>query len=235
MEVEMETETITVAGIDEVGYGCIFGPICCAAVVIHDKKKLLENIALHKKHVVLRDSKKMTEKQLQKTFDFLTTIGIENIENNCIDYEIGIKSAAYIDLHGLSKARMDAFHDSLEKLETRLLLKKITMDKILVDGNFFKPFKSIPHELIVKGDATVLEIMCASIIAKRYRDLLIYDLVDKHPELQLQEKYKLRDNVGYATKAHLEGIKTFGPILVDEINSHRTSYSFFQSYQVLKK
>lgn len=199
------------AGIDEVGYGCIFGPICCSAVVILNKEKLLENLP---KHAVLRDSKKMTERQLKTTHDYLTKTCTEN---GWIVYGIGNKSSEYVDTHGLSKARMDAFHESLDNLS----LVSPALDKILVDGNFFKPYKSIPHELIVKGDATVLEIMCASIIAKHYRDSFIYDLVDSR--IELQEKYKIRDNVGYATRAHLDGIKTHGPV-----SGHRISYSLFQ-------
>jgi len=209
------------AGIDEVGYGCIFGPISCSAVVILDKEKLLENLP---KHAVLRDSKKMTERQLKTTHDYLTKTCTEN---GWIMYGIGNKSSVYIDLHGLSKSRIDAFHESLDNLSVVCP----SIDKILVDGNFFKSYKTIPHELIVKGDATVLEIMCASIIAKHFRDSLIYDFVDKHPEFELQEKYKIRDNVGYATRAHLDGIARhgpFSPFTTLEIG-HRTSYSMFQN------
>jgi ribonuclease HII len=210
-----------IVGVDEVGYGCIFGPICCAAAVILNKEKLLENLALTK-HAVLRDSKKMTERQLKITFDFLTN---KAVHEGWITFGIGSNSPKFIDEFGLSKARIDAFHKALDDLETN---KKVIFSKILVDGNFFKPYKNIPHQTIVKGDASVLEIMCASIIAKHYRDSLLYNFIDSHPELELQERYKLRDNVGYATKAHLHGIVLHGPLNFDTEFCHRTSYSIFK-------
>jgi ribonuclease HII len=197
-----------VCGVDEVGYGCIFGPITCAAVVILDREKLIQNIP---KHCVLRDSKKMTERQLQQTSKYLK----ENVL-----YGVASIPHTFINEHGLSKARIEGFHQAIAQVEAVSTDRKV--EKIIVDGNFFKPYKDIPYETIVKGDATVLEIMCASIIAKETRDSLIYKWVDENPELQ--NLFKIRNNVGYATKFHMDGVLAYGPR-----EGHRTYYDFFKT------
>lgn len=215
----LDSDITVKAGLDEVGYGCIFGPICAAAVSIFDREKLIENLP---KHCVLRDSKKMTTRQLRLTYEYLTG---RAVEQQWLQYGIGSKSHTYINEHGLSDARLHSFYDSLQELEDRLSTRTDSsmtkLQEILIDGNFFRPYKDIPYQTIVKGDASVLEIMCASIIAKHYRDSYIYSLVEK--DESLQTKYKLSNNVGYATRDHLKGVEMYGPV-----EGHRTSYSLFK-------
>ena len=89
---------------------------------------------------------------------------------------------------------------------------------LLIDGNHFKPFvhfnenteemECIPYQTIEGGDNKYSHIAAASILAKVARDEYIQDLCISHP--QLCERYKIQNNMGYGTKAHLEGILEHG-------------------------
>ena len=84
---------------------------------------------------------------------------------------------------------------------------------ILVDGNKFHPYNYIPHQCIIKGDSKVLSIAAASILAKNYRDRLMIQLHEEHPE------YGWDTNFGYATKKHQEALIKHGPTV-----HHRQSF-----------
>ena len=88
----------------------------------------------------------------------------------------------------------------------------IRPDKLLVDGNYFKPYLDesgfIPHMNIKGGDNAYMSIAAASILAKVSRDEYIDSLCNEHPELN--EKYSISTNKGYGTKKHMDGIKQYG-------------------------
>ena len=81
---------------------------------------------------------------------------------------------------------------------------------------FFKPFKEIPFDCIIKGDGKYQNIAAASVLAKTYRDNYIVDLVEKNPYL---EKYGIQKNKGYGTKVHMDALKEYGVI-----DGHRRSF-----------
>src|SRR5690606_38659514 len=91
---------------------------------------------------------------------------------------------------------------------------------ILVDGNRFHPYNFIPHQCIIKGDASILSIACASILAKNYRDQLMIKLHDEFPH------YGWKTNMGYATKEHREALNRYGPT-----GHHRRSFRLDYSDQ----
>ena len=88
-------------------------------------------------------------------------------------------------------------HRALKKL-------KLNPTHILVDGNRFHPFQNIPHKCIIKGDGKYQNIAAASVLAKTYRDDIMLELDQKHPE------YDWKNNKGYPTKKHREAIKKIG-------------------------
>lgn len=88
-------------------------------------------------------------------------------------------------------------HDALSKL-------KIKPDILLIDGNRFKPFESIPHFCMIKGDATYLSIAAASVLAKTHRDAFMEELHIQYP------CYGWNKNKAYATEKHREAIAAFG-------------------------
>ena len=75
---------------------------------------------------------------------------------------------------------------------------------LLIDGNRFVRYKKIPHQCIIKGDATYASIAAASILAKTYRDELMVRLHEEFPY------YHWNTNKGYGTEEHRLAIEQFG-------------------------
>ncbi len=142
------------AGCDEVGRGCLAGPVVAAAVIID--KTFNQNL--------VNDSKKLT---------FKTRLELDTyIKDNVIDYAVSELPPSYIDKHNILNASFHAMHGALDQL-------KIRPELLLIDGNRFHPYEFIPHHCIIKGDSKMLSIACASILAKNYRDQLMINLHDE--------------------------------------------------------
>ena len=151
------SENYVEAGCDEVGRGCLCGPVVAAAVVLDDNFE--QNL--------VNDSKKLNFKTRLELDDY--------IKNNVKDYAIAELSPTFIDQHNILNASIHAMHNALDKLTIRPEL-------ILVDGNKFHPYNFIPHQCIIKGDSKILSIAAASILAKNYRDQLMIQLHEEFPE-----------------------------------------------------
>ena len=151
------SENYVEAGCDEVGRGCLCGPVVAAAVILDD---------IFEQNLV-NDSKKLNFKTRLELNDY--------IKNNVKDYAIAELSPEFIDQHNILNASIHAMHNALDKLTIRPEL-------ILVDGNKFHPYNYIPHQCIVKGDSKILSIAAASILAKNYRDQLMIRLHEEFPE-----------------------------------------------------
>ena len=151
------SENYVEAGCDEVGRGCLCGPVVSAAVILDDNFE--QNL--------VNDSKKLNFKTRLELDDY--------IKNNVKDYAIAELSPAFIDQHNILNASIHAMHNALDKLTIRPEL-------ILVDGNKFHPYNYIPHQCIIKGDSKILSIAAASILAKNYRDQLMIQLHEEFPE-----------------------------------------------------
>ena len=145
------------AGCDEVGRGCLCGPVVAAAVIIDHQFN----------HNLINDSKQLS---------FRTRIELDSyIKENVLDYSIAELSPEFIDEHNILNASIHAMHNALDQL-------KLKPELILVDGNKFHPYNYIPHQCIIKGDTKFLSIAAASILAKNYRDLLMIELHEEFPE-----------------------------------------------------
>lgn len=145
------------AGCDEVGRGCLSGPVVAAAVILdHNFNQNLVN-----------DSKKLTSK---------TRLDLDSyIKEHVREYAIAELPPSFIDEHNILNASIHAMHLAIDQLTIRPEL-------ILVDGNRFHPYPFIPHQCIIKGDSKFLSIACASILAKNYRDQLMTELHEEFPE-----------------------------------------------------
>lgn len=175
-------------GIDEAGKGCMIGPVYSAAV-IWDKNVDASEI---------KDSKKISRKK--------RAIIRKYIEENAVDYGVGFASNTEVDEINISNATFLAMHRALSNLKT-------PFNRILVDGNRFKPYQCNVHTCIIGGDNKYVNIAAASILAKEYHD----DWIKEH--FSDDDKYNLMNNKGYGTKAHLEAIRQYG--ITD---FHRLSY-----------
>jgi len=185
------------AGTDEAGRGCLAGPVVAAAVILPEGFRL----------ELLNDSKQLTEKQrlLLKPM----------IEKEALAYGVAYVYQEEIDVINILNASILAMHQSIDKL-------KIRPDFIIVDGNKFKEYQTIPHQTIVKGDGKYLSIAAASVLAKTYRDAYMEKIHKDFPE------YNWKKNKGYPTKEHRQAIKNHGITM-----HHRKSYKLLESQLVL--
>ena len=147
----MKTSIIT-AGVDEVGRGCLAGPVVSAAVIL--KKRI--NLSL------LKDSKKISFKKRIEI--------AEHIKLNSI-YAIGMASVEEILNLNILQAALLSMKRAIDKLS-------IKPELILIDGNF-APKGLTNFKTIINGDEKVKSISAASIIAKVYRDQLMIKLSEK--------------------------------------------------------
>ena len=180
---------LTEAGLDEAGRGCYAGPVYAAAVILPK--------GFH--HPLLNDSKKLSEQQR----DLLRPV----IEKESIAYAVAAVDNNEIDKINILQASFAAMHRSLDKLN-------VLPELLLIDGNRFKPYKTITHECIVKGDGKYTAIAAASILAKTYRDEHMQQLHKEFPQ------YGWDRNKGYGTEIHRKAIFSFGLC-----RYHRRSFS----------
>ena len=173
------------AGLDEVGRGCLAGPVVAAAVI------LPRNYT----HPVLNDSKQLTRTQREM-------LRID-IERDAMAWAIAEVSAEEIDRTNILKASFLAMHQAVEQIMANP--ESIKPEHLLVDGNRFVPYPMLPHTCIVKGDSHYLSIAAASVLAKCYRDDLMEELAREFPQ------YGWEKNVGYPTTAHRRAIQEHGP------------------------
>lgn len=150
------TPDLVEAGCDEVGRGCLAGPVVAAAVVLPKNYQ----------HELLNDSKQLSREERE--------ILREDIRRDAICWAVAEVSNEEIDEINILKASFKAMHFALDKLSVKPEL-------LLIDGNRFTPYGETRFECVVKGDATFLSIAAASVLAKTYRDDLMASLAEKFP------------------------------------------------------
>ncbi len=133
-----------VAGVDEVGRGCLAGPVYAAAVIL-PRKNLIAG---------LRDSKKLSQKNRERL--------AAEIYEHCIALAIGRAEVAEIDQINILQATFLAMRRAISNLKLRPAL-------CLIDGNQ-NPSLDVPVKMIIGGDNIEPSIMAASIVAKVARD-----------------------------------------------------------------
>lgn len=167
------------AGCDEAGRGCLAGPVVAAAVILPADFE----------HPLLNDSKQVSKKNRDSLREF--------IEKHAIDWAVGFCSEQEIDEINILNASILAMHKAVDKLS-------IAPEFLAIDGNRFKPYKNIPHETQIKGDARFLNIAAASILAKTHRDEWMEKLDLEFPQ------YGWKNNAGYPTLGHRDAIRQYG-------------------------
>ena len=167
------------AGLDEAGRGCYAGAVFAAAVVLPKD--------FH--HPLLNDSKLLSEKQR----DQLRPV----IEKESIAFAVASVDNDEIDSINILQASFKAMHLAIDKLVVR-------PQYLLIDGNRFKPYDTIKHRCIVKGDSIYASIAAASVLAKTYRDEYMQRL---HEEYSC---YAWNTNKGYGTAEHRSAIEQNG-------------------------
>ncbi len=173
-----------IAGIDEVGRGCLFGPVFAAVVVapLELMPILLE--------LGVKDSKKLSAGKRYKLFQSIQSLG-------CI-YRLGYATACEIDNLNILQASLMAMNRAVNKLPKK-------PDCILVDGRFVIPNLAIDQYALIQGDDRSPVIASASIIAKQSRDELITRFALNYPQ------YGLSSHKGYPTATHISALREHGP------------------------
>jgi ribonuclease HII len=171
-----------VAGVDEVGRGCLAGPVVAAAVVLknYDAKFIAD----------IDDSKQVAPRERER-LDKL-------IRKWAVAVAVAEVSHEDIDRINILQASFKAMRIALEALP-------VQADFVLVDGHLKIPGIALAQRPVVKGDALCKSIGAASIVAKVYRDRLMTEWHATYPQ------YGFRDNKGYGTPEHLKALHAFGP------------------------
>lgn len=167
-----------VAGADEAGKGSWAGPIVAAAVILppdFDAK-------------IVNDSKVLSPKQREKMF--------VHIVHRAVSWAVAVIPSEYIDRRGIKEANVKVLEQAVRKLH-------IKPHAVLVDAVKITPGKK-PVKAIIDGDAKVLCIAAASILAKVARDALMQG------EHRLYPHYDFPKHKGYGTDGHLKALKKHG-------------------------
>jgi ribonuclease HII len=190
-----------VAGIDEAGRGPLAGPVIAVAIIVQNFKFQILNFKANSNFKNIKDSKKMTAKQRENVYRFLTMqpdiiFGIGKVSEKIID-KINILEATKL---AMKRATMSLN----SKLQTVNCKKIQNIEYLLIDGNFKINKLKMPQKSIIKGDSKVMSIAMASIIAKVTRDKIMEKYHKKYPD------YGFDKHKGYGTKEHFSNLKNFG-------------------------
>jgi ribonuclease HII len=171
----------TIAGVDEVGRGALFGPVVAAAVILPAKITTLARMGL-------KDSKQLTREQRERLDRKIRAVAIA--------IAVAEVDAETIDRLNIYQASRLAMLSAVERLSTppdHLLIDAMRIDHPCAQTRLFY------------GDALSLSIAAASVIAKVHRDALMRELDTLHPQ------YGLASHKGYATPEHRRALAEHGP------------------------
>jgi ribonuclease HII len=198
-----------IGGIDEVGRGCLAGPMV-TAIVVYDMKKLAEiflDKEIAKKISAIKDSKKLSEKKREELAEFIKQIAHF--------YHIQENSSEDIDFQGISHITNYSFLENFNQAKNNS-----DIDFVFTDAFKIKNLDSNLQESLIKGDNTSLSIASASIIAKVYRDNLMKEFA-LESDFQI---YQFESHKGYGTAVHIDLINKHGPSKI-----HRKSFEPIKS------
>jgi len=174
----------TIAGVDEVGRGALFGPVVAAAVILPERMSSLARGGL-------RDSKQLDRKQREKLD--------RKVRKVALAVSVAEVDAETIDRVNIYQASRMAMLAAVQGLT-------ITPDHLLIDA------MRIDHQCaqtkLIYGDSLSLSIAAASVVAKVHRDALMRELDLVHPG------YGLASHKGYATPAHRKALVVQGPSIL---------------------
>ncbi len=171
----------TIAGIDEVGRGALFGPVVAAAVVLPRRTQRLQSLGLRDSKQLTREERERLDREVRKC---AVAVGVAEVD------------AATIDLVNIYQASRLAMRSAVECLPCE-------PDHLLIDA--MRLDHPCPQTKLIYGDSLSISIAAASVVAKVHRDHLMRVLDQQHPQ------YGLASHKGYATPEHRRALDTFGP------------------------
>jgi ribonuclease HII len=189
---------VTVAGVDEVGRGCLAGPVVAAAVILPADCSVKSFPWIAK----IADSKKISHEVRESL--------VPLIEAWAVKFAVGIASVEEIDEINIHHASHLAMVRAVEQIRPTAG----EAFHILVDGKFVPKGFAGHSTAIIKGDDKCLSIAAASILAKVWRDRLMVELEARYPG------YEFGAHKGYFTPAHRKALAKLGPCEI-----HRRSFA----------
>jgi ribonuclease HII len=144
------------AGCDEVGRGCLAGPVVAAAVILPADYH----------NPWIQDSKKLSKHTREEL--------IQEIKGAALGWAIAEASVAEID-------QINILHASFLAMERAIQQLPKAPEHLLIDGNRWKSTLPYPYTCVIKGDGKFASIAAASILAKVYRDALMEQLAQDFP------------------------------------------------------
>jgi ribonuclease HII len=190
-----------VIGIDEVGRGCLAGPVVVAAVLLERDWKPGKR---------LKDSKKLTALNRERWF--------RSIKESGLSYAVSRVSPAVVDRINISRAANRGAERSFNRLLAKLRLKEKDV-RVYLDGSLYigskkrQSLKSWDIRTVIKGDEKFNAVKLASIVAKVTRDRYMTKLDRVDP------RYGFAVHKGYGTRRHRAMIRKHGPS-----DSHRLTF-----------
>jgi len=206
-EIEAKFLPKFVIGVDEVGYGAWAGPVVVGAVAL--EISLLPSDLLNE----INDSKTLSSKKRENVYESFMSYSGKGIYFSL--YHATNQEVDALNVRGATQEAMVRAVEGLLNLYPTFL-----WGGVLVDGTH-APHFSLKTQCIVGGDRKSLSIAAASILAKVTRDRMMKKLGEEYPY------YAWDKNVGYGTKSHQEGLKSFGPS-----PHHRMSYKPLQTFSL---
>jgi ribonuclease HII len=176
-----------VLGMDEVGLGCIAGPVFAGGAVIPDDEGIQDVLV----QMGVNDSKRLSSGARERIYEFL--------DSNHVYFATAQASVKEVERMGLYRA-LDLLYTKLHTTFARTACPKT----VLIDGKERQSLK-FRYEAIVRGDGKSLAIATASIVAKVERDRHMESLSEDYPE------FKWGVNKGYPSQEHLRVLKELGP------------------------
>lgn len=172
-----------VAGVDEVGRGCLAGPVLAAAVILPDNPRILRSLA------GVKDSKVLRPEERERLFECIVKVASAT--------GVGLATHGFIDRYGIAPATRVAMAKAVGRLDpvpAHLLIDWVRL-----------PLIECGQTSIVDGDALCLSIAAASIVAKVTRDRMMCQASIRYPA------YGFDSHKGYGTPDHHRALIEFGP------------------------
>lgn len=180
---------------DEVNAGGLcFDLFVCGIVITKESLLKLQDV---------NDSKKLTEKKRAELFPKIIELAV--------DYELIRIKPEEVDKLNIFQARMEGFKRAIE-----ILSKRTGANYAIIDGNKKPEGLTVETDVLIKADAILPGVSCASVVAKHSHTIAICNLAKQEP----YSKYGLEKHKGYGTKVHMEALQKYGPIE----GFHRFSY-----------
>lgn len=187
-ETRLAGDGVTVAGVDEAGRGPLAGPVVAAAVIL-DPGGRWEGL----------DDSKLLRAETREAIH-------ARVLAEARAFAWAVMGVRAIDRLNIRRATLEAMRRAVGRLRVR-------PDLVLVDGRDDVPGLGLPQQAVVDGDARMLSIAAASVLAKVIRDRIM-DRLDR-----VWPGYGFARHKGYGTPEHLEAIERLGPCAI-----HRYSF-----------